>query len=315
MKVLVTGANGFVGTQLCALLKQTGHYARGTVRTVPSAVNYEPVVVGSLEQMPDWSAALAGIETVVHLAARVHILNDTAPDPLAAFRAANAEATQKLVQQAREAGVRRFVYVSSAKVHGEITWDRPFNETDAPQPSDAYAVSKWEGEQALVEAAHDSLDYVILRPPLVYGPHVRGNFLRLLSAVKRRIPLPLGAVRNRRSLLYVGNLAAAILRCLEHPAALRRVFLITDGEDFSTPELIRVLAQAMGLPPRLLPVPPVLLRVAAHMLGRRGAAERLTRSLQLDSASIRGALGWSPPFAAREALASTARWYNGGANS
>jgi nucleoside-diphosphate-sugar epimerase len=249
------------------------------------------------------------MDAVVHLAARVHILRENAPDALGAFRAVNVEATRNLIQQCGEAGIQHFLFVSSAKVHGEVTHARPFSEEDPPRPEDPYALSKWEAEQAVMDGATGNLAYTILRPPLVYGPNVRGNFLSLLSAVRRRLPLPLDAVQNQRSLLYIGNLAASIVRCLEHPHAARRTFLVSDGEDFSTPELIRILARALDVSPRLIAIPPSWLRAAASLIGKRGVADRLTRSLQVDSNCIRRSLDWLPPYEAKEALADTARWF------
>jgi len=253
----------------------------------------------------DWHPALAGCDAVVHLAARVHLMHDTAQDPLALYRATNTEATLNLARQAARAGVKRFVFVSSIKVNGEGR-DTPYRETDVAAPEDAYAISKWEAEQGLQRIAQETgLEIVILRPPLVYGPGVKANFLRLMQTVQRGWPLPLGAIRNRRSLLYLGNFVDAIRLCVEHPAAAGQTFLLDDGEPVSTPELIRALARAMGRPARLLAVPVGVLEWSGALLGRRAAVARLTGSLCVDSSAIRSRLGWVPPFTMEAGLAAT----------
>ena len=251
----------------------------------------------------------------MHLAARVHIMRDDAADPLAEFRRVNVEGTRVLASAAAAAGVRRFVYLSSIKVNGESTL-RPFTETDPPSPEDAYGISKWEAERGLTQIARASaMQYVILRSPLVYGPGVRGNFLSLMLAVARGVPLPLAAIDNRRSLLYVGNLVDAIRVCLSHPAAAEQLFLVSDGQDVSSAELSRRLAAALQVRPRLVPVPVPLLRLAGRLAGRGAAIERLVGSLQVDSSRIRAILGWFPPFSLDEGLAETARWCRGAAGS
>lgn len=299
-RVLVTGATGFVGRALCTALKESGH-------TVVPAVRRESglpgeVVVGDIGPSTDWRDALPGCDAVVHLAARVHMMRDTAPDPLAAHRAANTEATLNLARQAARGGVKRFVFISTIKVNGEGR-DAPYRETDAPAPQDAYAISKWEAEEGLYQIAEETgLEIVILRPPLVYGPGVKANFLRLMRLVEKGWPLPLGAIRNRRSLLYLGNFVDAIRLCTEHPAAAGQTFLLDDGEAVSTPELIRRLAHAMGRPARLLPVPVGLLEFAGALLGKRAAVARLTGSLHVDSSAIRSRLEWTPPFSTQQGL-------------
>jgi nucleoside-diphosphate-sugar epimerase len=309
MNVLVTGANGFVGLPLCRLLARSRMRVRGAVRTAVSGGDFEPIAIGDIGANTAWDAALKDIDVVVHLAARVHIMRDSAPDPLAAFRAVNVHGTVRLAEAAREAGVKRFVFLSSAKVHGEASADHPFSEADRPQPYGPYAVSKWEAEQALAGIAGSDMQLVVLRPPLVYGPHVRGNFLALLRAVERRWPLPLGAIANRRSLLYVGNLADAIARSVSHVAAAGRTFLVSDGEDLSTPELVRALAAGLGVEPHLIKVPRALLLWGGTMIGRRAAVERLIGSLQVDSRRICSELDWMPPYSAAQGLEATARWY------
>lgn len=253
----------------------------------------------------DWHAALTGCQAVVHLAARVHIMHDMVDDPLALYRTTNTDATLNLARQAARAGVKRFVFVSSIKVNGEGR-DTAYTETDAPAPEDAYAISKWEAEQGLWQIARETgLEVVVLRPPLVYGPGVKANFRRLLDTVARGWPLPLGAIENRRSLLYLGNFVDAIRVCVEHPAAAGQTFLVDDGQPVSTPELVRAVAHAMARPARLLAIPVGLLEFAGALFGRRTAVARLTGSLWVDSALIRTRLGWMPPYSMAAGLAAT----------
>jgi nucleoside-diphosphate-sugar epimerase len=309
MRVLVTGASGFVGSALCAHLTARGLLVRRAVRSVSSLLAGDSAVVGEIGPDTDWDAALRDVNAVVHLAARVHTLRETATDPLAEYRRVNLDGTRRLAAAAASQRVTRLVFVSSSKVNGE-TSARPFTESDPPRPEDPYARSKWEAEQALAQIGNETgLEYAILRPPLVYGPGVGANFARLMQWVARGVPLPLGAIDNRRSLVYVGNLVDAIRVCLAHPAAVGRTFLVSDGEDVSTPELVRGIARALGVAPRLLPVPVSLLRLAASTIGRRHEIERLAGSLQVDSSAIRRELSWSPPATMRDGLAETARWF------
>ncbi|ODU50292.1 MAG: NAD-dependent dehydratase [Thiobacillus sp. SCN 63-374] len=309
MKVLITGASGFVGRELCVTLSRSGHSVRGALRQIegtgvlPEGV--ELVVVGHINAETDWEAALAGCDFVVHLAARVHVMDDKASDPLAEFREVNTEATLNLARQASQAGVKRFIFISTIKVNGEGR-DAAYRETDVPAPEDAYAISKWEAEQGLQRIARETgLEVVILRPPLVYGLGVKANFLWLMRTVERGWPLPLGAIRNRRSLLYLGNFVDAIRLCVEHPAAAGQTFLLDDGQAVSTPELIRAVARAMGRPARLLAVPVGVLAFMGALLGKRAAVARLTGSLHVDSSAIRSRLGWVPPYSMDAGLAAT----------
>ena len=343
MRILVTGANGFVGKSLCRSLLADGCSVLRALRcgdaTLPEGI--ETAVVGDIGPDTDWRFALTpggngeSVDAVVHLAARVHVMRDGAADPLAEFRKVNVEGTLNLARQAAVAGVRRFVFLSSVKVNGEgfphpgtepphpgppprggREWSGGergvYDEADAPAPQDAYAVSKWEAEQGLAAIAQETgMEVVVLRPPLVYGPGVGGNFLRLLRLVERGVPLPLGAVDNRRSLLYLGNLVDAIALCLAHSAAANRTYLVSDGEDISTSDLIRKLAAQMGRRARLLPVPAALLEWGGRLVGKGAEAQRLLGSLAVDSGRIRSELGWRPPFTLDEGLAETVRGYRG----
>lgn len=310
--VVVTGANGFVGTALCVQLRQSGWQVRAALRRAPadSAPPDDFRVVGDIGPGTDWAPVLQGADAVVHLAARVHVMGSSGHDALAAYQQVNTIATEGLARVAATVGVKRLVYLSSIKVNGESTPDRPFTEADKPAPLDPYGVSKWEAEQVLTRVGRESgLGVVILRPPLVYGPGVKANFLSLMQAVDRGWPLPLGSAQNRRSLLYVGNLVSAIVRCLEHPAAAGRTYLVADGDPISTPELIRGIARALQRPARLIPVPVGLLRLAGGLAGRRDAVERLLESLAVDSGLIRRDLDWTPPYSLGEGLRATADWY------
>ena len=311
--VLVTGANGFVGRAVCAELARQGHRVRAVVRDITRSDGLpgEPLVIDKPFAHADWSGALDGVDAVVHLAARVHVMQETAADPLTEFRAANVEGTRALANAAARFGVRRFVFVSSIKVNGEGTPPgRPYRPDDPPRPQDAYGISKWEAESALHEIARDSdLEISIVRPPLVYGPGVGGNFLRLLKLVRRGIPLPLGAVDNRRSLIYNGNLASVLLACVAHPAAAGRTFLASDGDDMSTAQLVRRIGECLATHARLVPVPVSVLRLAGALTGRAAEVDRLVGSLVVDSSSLRTALGWSPPFDVHQGLRETAAWF------
>lgn len=305
-RVLVTGANGFVGQALCPLLENAGWQVQRATRG-PAA---NSIAVGEIGAETDWRAALEGVGTVVHLAARVHVMRDDARDPLAQYRAVNRDGTERLARQAALAGVRRLVYLSSIKVNGERTSGQPFRASDAPQPQDPYAHSKWEAEQALRRiAAETGLETVILRPPLVYGPGVKANFLRLMRLAEHGVPLPLARVDNRRSLLYLGNLADAVRACLAHPAAAGKIYLLSDGAPLSTPALIRALAKALGKSARLLPVPLPLLRLAGQLVGKDAEIARLLDSLEIDGTGIERELAWQPPYTLDEGLEATAAWF------
>lgn len=299
-KVLVTGATGFIGRAVhVALQEQRDVEVVGAARRASTGLQASP----PLGPEADWSELLDGCDVVVHTAARAHILRDEVADPLSEYRYVNVEGTLSLARQAAEAGAERLIFLSSIGVNGNVN-TCPFSEEDPPNPTELYAQSKWEAEQGLWQVQHDTgMQVVILRPPLVYGPGAPGNFGRLVRWVERGVPLPLGDVHNRRSLVARGNLVDLILTCINHPAAANQLFLAGDGQDLSTSELLRGVAQAMGRPVRLVPVPASLLRFAATLLGRREIAERLLGSLQVDISKARDVLGWHPPLTLEQGLA------------
>lgn len=306
MTTLVTGANGFVGSALCARLRRDDVSVRGAVRALSSLPDgAETVVIGSLSSETEWTAALSKVEQVVHLAARVHVMNDKSSDPLAEFRRVNVEGTVALARQAAVAGVRRFVFLSSVKVNGEFTKPgHPFTADDVPAPEDPYGVSKHEAEQLLRQiAAETGMEVVIIRPPLVYGHGVKANFESMMRWLVRAVPLPLAAVtENRRSLVALDNLVDLIMTCLNHPAAANQTFLVSDGEDLSTADLLRRMGAAMGRSAHLFYIPPALLKLGAILLNKPGIYQRLGGSLQLDIAKTRQLLEWIPPVPVDEGL-------------
>jgi len=312
-KVLVTGASGFVGLHLCARLAAAGCLVSAAVRReharLAAAPGVRVVRVGDLGPDADLRAALDGVDTVVHLAARAHVMWDRAADPLAEYRRINVTGSECLARAAAAAGVRRLIYVSSVKVNGETTFGVPFRESDAPAPLDAYGRSKWEAEQSLGRIATETgLMLTVLRPPLIYGPGVKGNIARLLRWIERGLPLPLASIANRRSLIYVQNLIDAMLAVMRHPSP-GRTYLVCDGTDMSTPQVVRALARGLNRPPRLLPFPPALLRIAGACTGQRVAVEHMLDSLQIDAAKITAELGWRPAHDPEQGLIATARAY------
>lgn len=305
MNCLITGAGGFVGTSLCSVLLMRDSVLRIALRSPQDLVeNSEGVVVGAIDAGTVWSRALQGVSTVIHLAARVHVMNDVSEDPLAEFRRVNVDGTLNLARQAAVIGVKRFVYISSVKVNGESTMSgRAFTEADAIAPQDAYGQSKSEAEQGLRQLAADSgMEVVIIRPPLVYGPGVKANFAALMRTVQRGYPLPLGSVHNQRSLVALDNLVDFIITCATHPQAANQTFLVSDGQDLSTTELIRGLAHAGGVTARLLPLPVPWLRAVASLLGKADAVDRLCGNLQVDISKARKLLAWTPPVTVDEGL-------------
>lgn len=313
MKVLVTGATGFVGLPVCRRLIAAGHQVAAAVRRTGAflPLEVERRRVGDLGPDTDWLPALTGMDAVVHLAARAHVMAERNADPLAVFRRINRDGAVRLGEQAASAGVGRFIFVSSIKVNGESTPPgRPFLAADPPAPTDAYGISKAEAETGLAAiAARTGMSLATVRPPLVHGPGVKGNLAVLLKALALGLPLPLGAIRNRRSLVGVDNLADCLAFLLERSE--QGCFLVCDGEDVSSPEMIRVLGEAMGRPARLLPVPPAALKLGAALLGRSAAYDRLAGSLTVDDSPLRQ-LGWVPPLSLAEGLRLTGAAYRAG---
>lgn len=305
MNLLVTGASGFVGRALYNKAVESGISVRGAVRRVEQLpANANAVCVPSLSDHTDWTVALQGCSEVIHCAARVHLMNKSTVHTLQEYRVVNVQGTLNLAHQAAASGVQRFVFLSSIKVNGDTTQiGQPFTPEDAPAPRDAYGISKMEAEQGLLEiAARSGMEVAIIRSPLVYGFGVKANFAVLMEWVLRGVPLPLGAIHNQRSFVALDNLIDLVMICLTHPAAANKIFLVSDGEDVSTTELLRRLANAMSRPVRLVPVPASWLRLIAGLVGRRDVAMRLCGSLQLDISKTREVLGWTPPLTLNAAL-------------
>lgn len=309
--VLTTGGSGFVGKVLLQRLAEGARWApRALVRRLPAqqlaGVDYRSF--SELTAVDAVSGHFEQVDTVIHLASRVHVMHETAADPLAEFRRVNVEGTLSLARAAAHAGVRRFIFVSSVKVNGETTDGRqPFTADEAPAPSDPYGISKREAEDGLRQlAAQTGLEVVIVRPVLVYGPGVKANFRSMMNWLSKGVPLPFGAIHNKRSLVALDNLVDLLVTCIEHPAAANQTFLASDGHDLSTTELLQRLGKALGKPARLLPVPAAWLKGAATLAGKGGLAQRLCGSLQVDSDKARTLLGWQPPLDVDQALRATA---------
>lgn len=311
--VLLTGATGFVGSALTERLHQRHYTVRAAVRrisdTLPSAI--QQITIGDLLPDTAWIPSLDNVDTVIHLAARVHIMRDTATNPLTEFRNTNTVATINLAQQASTHGVRRFIYLSSIKVNGENSrLGTPFTAEDEYIPTDPYGLSKYKAEQGLRKiAASTGMEVIIIRPSLVYGPGVKANFLSMMQWLQKGIPLPLGAINNQRSLVALDSLVDLITTCIDHPNAANQTFMISDGEDISTTELLQCMGQALGKPARLLPIPQGFLTTSLKLLGKEAIARRLCNSLQVDITKTREVLGWNPVINVDEALAKTAQYF------
>ena len=312
-RVLITGANGFIGKALCNRMLNENWHVRCAIRSLHAKTEIPSIAdilkIKLIGPDTDWSGALAGTNYVVHLAGRVHKNRDIGSDSLSLFRRVNVEGTRRLAQMASLANIRRFVYMSSVKVNGEGRLT-PYTEEDIQGPLDPYGISKWEAEKVLNQISEETgMDTVIIRSPLVYGPHVKANFLRLLNMVCRGIPLPVARIKNRRSLIYVENLVDAIVTCIDKPGASGQTYFVSDGEDVSTPELIRRISAAMGRPARLFPFPLFMLKIAGCISDRSVEIDRLLESLMVDSSKIRRELDWHPPFSMDQGLKETAKWY------
>jgi nucleoside-diphosphate-sugar epimerase len=318
--VLITGSTGFVGSRLATFLST--QFAEMELRLavrhrpdelqVPSLLPAGSIeVVGDINPHTNWTDALDGVDVVIHLAARVHVMNDVASDPLEEYRNANTLSTIHLAQEAAKAGVKRFIYLSSIKVNGEETTSgQSFSEDSTPAPIDPYGVSKWEAELGLEKVCSQTgMEFVIIRPPLVYGSGVKANFQKLMGLVAKGLPLPLGAVHNQRSMLALDNLVSFIAEVTTNPLAANQRFLLSDGQDVSTTQLLKLLAKGMGKSIWLLPVPVFILRAAAQVLGATETADRLLGSLQIDSSKARQLLQWQPPLSAEEGITIAAKAY------
>ncbi len=303
-KVLVTGASGFVGSSLLDGLQGLNYELVATSRKpLHYTAGIREVLVNAIDAKTDWADALLGCDIVIHCAARVHIMNDDVSDSLSAFREVNAAGALELARQAADAGVKRFVFLSSIKVNGELTEGEPFAPEDKFIPTDPYGLSKYEAEQGLLALAKETgMEVVIIRPPLVYGPGVRANFASMMKWVNKGVPLPLGAVHNQRSLVALDNLVSFIIHCIDHPKAANKVFLISDGEDVSTTELLKKVAKAFDKRAFLLPIPFSWMTFAAKLIGKADVANRLFSSLQVDSSKARDLLGWKPVVTMDEQL-------------
>jgi nucleoside-diphosphate-sugar epimerase len=293
MKILVTGANGFLGRCITKELSKNSNEIISAARNISN----DSFAVGDIDENTNWTDVLTGCDVVIHLAARVHQMHDDSPNPLLEFRRVNTEGSLNLARQANNAGVKRFIFISSIKVNGEES-DLSYSEMSQPNPSDAYAISKWEAEQGLNQLAREGqMEVVIIRPPLIYGPGVKANFASMIKWVKRRLPLPFGAIHNRRSVVAIENLVDFIILCAEmskSPKAANETFLISDGVDVSTTELLNNVRAAYGVKLPLIPVPESWLRFSLNFVGKSDLSARLLGSLKVDISKARNLLGWEP---------------------
>ncbi|MCI5141414.1 MAG: SDR family oxidoreductase [Candidatus Electrothrix sp. ATG1] len=317
-RVLVTGANGFIGRGLCCVLMECDYEVRAALRRTclhDDCAAQQQVIVGDIGPDTQWDEALQDVDFVIHLAARVHIMKEASANPQAEFRKVNSAGTMRLAEQAASLGVKRFIYVSSIKVNGEETSDYPFTADDQPNPQDPYSISKAEAEEQLREVStRMDMDVVIIRPPLVYGQGCKGNFLRLMKLVKLGLPLPFAMMSSKRSMVSLRNLCDLLVRCLESPRAPGETFLISDGMDWSTHKLIRTIAHHLEVPARIFFVPLPLLRLAGRITGQSGVINRLCNSLQVDINKTQRLLDWTPPQPSDVGIRETVEWYMGNRN-
>ena len=311
-RVLVTGASGFIGRILCKQILRHDHEVRCAVRnsSISEGLPGHVVVMDEIGSNTNWEKIFEGVFAIVHLAARVHVTQDSARDPLEEYRKVNSFNTERLAYMAAASSVKRFIYISSIGVNGKSTNNTSFTENDLPNPFDSYTLSKWEAEKALKKVEIETgLEVVVIRPPLVYGPGNPGNFIRLLQWVNSGLPLPLASVANLRSFVYVENLVDAIISCLDHPVAANQTYLVSDGKDISTSEIIQLLANLLDKPARLLTIPTIILRLAGKLVGKSTDVDRLLDSLVIDSSKIRRELGWVPPYSMGQGLKETVDWF------
>lgn len=315
-KILVTGASGFIGSRLCDILQASGYEVVAAHRSfsgnseIPANNRIQHISVGQINSETQWQEALRGVDYVIHLAARVHVMKDYADDPLAEFRKTNVFGTVNLARQAADSGVKRFIYISSIKVQGESTSSDPFKADDPPNPTDPYSISKLEAEYCLRKLGTEySIDIVIVRSPLVYGPGVKGNFLRLMALINSGLPLPLARINNARSIVFVDNLCDLLIRCVEHPDAAGEIFLVSDGHDISTTELINIIGTKMGGKARVFPFPYKIICLIGRTLGKGDALSRLFESLQVDIDKTIDLLDWKPLVKYCKGIEDTVNWY------
>lgn len=306
MKVLVTGANGFVGRCLCEALIDNGVEVSAVVRRPEKIIKGVELIVKNLSAKDDFHEILNGIDAVIHLAGRAHVMKENTLDPYHAYHVANVEITKVLAEQAASCGVKRFIFLSSIKVNGESTYSHPFSENDTPRPEDDYGKTKYEAEKVVNEIAKSSaMEVVIIRPPLVYGEGVKANFKNLIKISQLSIPIPLGAIHNKRSLVYIENLVGFIMTCLTHPNAANQTFLVSDDDDVSTTQLMKHIKKASNKKTLLVPIPQSWLKVMFKVVGKQSLSNRLCNNLQVDISKAKAKLNWHPPYSVEYGIVKT----------